>query len=198
MTQSPHLDRQTARSPVPDERASGSCRWSVGHEGRDLTLTFACKGCAHKGPVASSRCLHQALEAVASEQGVDTIVMAGHLETQIQAGGMAVLDRLAALANDLNQLSLRQPPAGSRDCARCGAHPGQLFAGLRTTLLSGPPDFPSALKGALVSVQQASGAPFGAACGRCLGDTSGDLVFIAESFEGLARFIMKQGFQIVV
>lgn len=198
MARSPHLDRQTARSPVHVEQASGGCRWSVGHEGRDLTLTFACKGCAQKGPVASPRCLQQALEALASEQGVDTIVMAGHIETQIQAGGMAVLDKLAILANDLNHLSMRQPPAGSRDCVRCGAHPGQLFNGLRTKLLSDPPEFPSAMKDALAGVHQASGAPFGAACGRCLADTSGDLAFVAESFEGLARFIMKQGFQIVV
>lgn len=198
MARSPHLDKQAARSTVPVDGAAGGCRRSVGHEGRDLTMTFACKGCAQKGTVASPRCLRQALEALASEQGVDTIVMAGHLETQIQAGGMAVLDRLALLANDLDHLSLRQPPAGSRDCARCGAHPGELLAGLRTTLVSDPGEFPSAIKGALAGVQRASGAPFGAACGRCLADTSGDLAFVAESFEGLARFIMKQGFQIVV
>jgi hypothetical protein len=111
---------------------------------------------------------------------------------------MAVLDRLVILANDLNHLSLREPPAGSRDCARCGLYPHQLFTGLREVLLSDLAEFPGALKGGIARLLTAASAPSGAACRQCLNDTGGDLAFAAESFEGLARFIMKQGFQIVV
>jgi len=185
----------------------GGCSRFVGHEGRDLTLTISCRDCGGKGPesgagppnpLSGPQCLRNILEALSAEQGVDAIILAGHLETQIQSGGMVVLERIVVLGNDLNHLSLREPPEGSRDCTRCGLHPHRLFQDLRSVLLSDMADFPGALKGGISRVMAAAASPSGEACARCVGDTSGDLAFAAETFEGLARLLMKQGFQIVV
>jgi hypothetical protein len=129
---------------------------------------------------------------------MDTLILAGHIETQLQTEGMQALERIVALANDLAHLSLREPPAASRDCGRCGIHPQRLFGELRSVLVADMPSFPDALKGGIARVQAAAAAPPDQACARCAGDTSGDIAFTAEAFEGLARFIMKQGFQIVV
>ena len=187
--------------------APGACPRSVGHEGRDITLTLSCKDCAGRSrpdgtvpssPLSDPRCLQNILEALAAEQGMDTLILAGHIETQVQAGGMQALERIVALAGDIAHLSMREPPAGHRDCGRCGLDPQKLFGELRQILLADLPAFPEALKGGLARVNAAASAPPDQACARCAADTSGDIAFTAEAFDGLARFIMKQGFQIVV
>jgi hypothetical protein len=203
-------DRHVDGSPGVDSShaaQSGACARSVGHEGRDLTLTLSCKDCTIKArkdgaglqsPLSDPRCLQNILEALAVEPDVDTLILAGHIETQLRTEGMQALERIAVLASDLAQLSLREPPAGSRDCQRCGIHPQRLFGDLQNALLADMPSFPDALKGGIARIQAAAAAPFDNACARCATDTSGDIAFAAESFEGLARFIMKQGYQIVV
>jgi hypothetical protein len=179
----------------------------VGHEGRDLTLTLSCKDCAMNArpdgaaaasPLSDPRCLRNVLEALATEPGMDTLILAGHIETQLRKEGMEVLEGIVALANDLAHLSLREPPTGSRDCGRCGLHPQKLFGELRGVLVADMAAFPDALKGGISRVQAAASAPPDQSCARCALDTSGDVAFAAEAFEGLARSIMKQGFQIVV
>jgi hypothetical protein len=162
-----------------------------------MVLTLECKGCGGKGPLADGSCMGRALEALAAENAVDTIIISGHLETQLQRPGMAVLERIVALAGDMHQLSLRDPPHGCRDRQRCALRPGELFAGLRACLLSDAASFPSALRDRLARmmalVQSSSQS-----CRPCLDGTAEDLDLLAESFGELARFIMKQGFQIVV
>jgi hypothetical protein len=201
-----HVGGSPGVDPSPS-KTTGSCARSVGHEGRDLTLTLSCKDCSLKArpdgsvpasPLSDPRCLRNLLEALAAEQGMDTLILAGHIETQLQAEGMEALERIVVLANDLAHLALREPPAGSRDCARCGLHPQRLFGELRNVLVADLSAFPEALKGGISRVQAASVAPADRACAQCAQDTSGDIAFTAEAFEGLARFIMKQGFQIVV
>ena len=176
-----------------------ACRRTLVHEGRELTLALSCRDCAGKAQLAQGHCLRGALEALAAEQGADSLVLAGQLETQVRSGGMAVLERLVLLANDLDHLSQREPPPGSRECARCTFAPRALFGGLRGVLLTDPPEFPGALKTGLSGVvASVTSGRSGAGCARCLGDTASDLGFAADSFEELVRLMMKQGFQIVV
>jgi hypothetical protein len=200
-----HVQNSERDGSDADHRPGG-CSRSIGHEGRDLTLTLSCRDCGGKDPdggagppypLSNPKCLRNILEALSAEQGVDTLILAGHIETQIQSAGMAVMEKIVVLGNDLNHLSLRDPPKGSRDCARCGLHPQELFQDLRSVLLSDLADFPKALKGGISRVIAAASSS-DEACARCVGDTSGDLAFAAETFEGLARSLMKQGFQIVV
>ncbi|MEM2868833.1 MAG: hypothetical protein QW379_00210 [Thermoplasmata archaeon] len=173
------------------------CRWSTGNEGRELRLVLSCRECGGPGPLLSPECMKRALEALSSEQGADSIVLSGHLETQIQTGGMAVLQRIVLLASDLHHLSQREPPSGSRDCMRCPFQPCSLFSSLRESLLSDPASLPDILKSALLRLRSFSPAR-GSACDRCAAETSGDLAFVTESYEALVRFMMKKGFQMAV
>ena len=196
---------QAVGSPGAD--AAAGCSRSVGHEGRDLTLTLACKDCARaalvecagpRSPLSDPRCLGDIIEALSAEPDADTLILAGHIETQLRGPGMQALKGIVSLAGDLSHLSSREPPAGRRDCGRCGLEPRKLFGELRRILLADIASFPDALRGGMARVQSAASAPPDQACAGCASDTSGDIAFAAEAFNGLAGFIMKQGFQVVV
>jgi hypothetical protein len=177
--------------------AQAACKYSLGQEGRELVLTLSCKDCPGKGPFSDSACLGRALEALSAESGVDTLIISGHVECQVQPEGMAVLDRLVLLAGDLQQLSLRDPPHGFRDCGRCALRPGELFSSLRSILLADVACFPVALRDRIACLL-GLGQTAGQVCRQCLTATAEDLDLMSQSFEELARYIIKQGFQIVV
>lgn len=177
--------------------AQTACKYSLGQEGRELVLTLSCKDCCGKGPFSDPGCLGKALEALSAENGVDTLIVSGHVECQLQHDGMAVLDRLVLLAGDLHQLSLRDPPHGYRDCGRCALRPKELFSSLRSVLLADVASFPVALRDRIARLL-GLGRDAGEVCRQCLTATAEDLDLMSLSFEELARYIIKQGFQIVV
>ncbi len=185
------------KSSHGQEDETVECRWTTGNEGRELRLVIQCRDCGGRGPLLSQECLKRALEALSSEQGADSIVLSGHLETQIQPGGMAVLQRIVLLASDLHHLSQREPPSGSRECVRCPFQPCSLFSALRERLLTDPAGFADHLKDALVRLRSSSPRP-GSPCAPCVGETAGDISFVTESYESLVRFLMKAGFQMAV
>lgn len=174
-----------------------ACRYGLGQEGRELVLTLSCKECGGKGPFSDPGCLGRALEALSAESGVDSLIVSGHLECQLRPEGMAVLDRMVLLAGDLRQLSLRDPTRGCRDCSRCALRPGELFPSLRAVLLTDVAGFPAALRDRIARLL-AMGQDAGQVCRRCLTATAEDLDMLSRAFEELARYIIKQGFQIVV
>jgi len=182
---------------MANAKENGACRYSLGQEGRELVLTLACKECSGRGPLSDPACLGRALEALAAEDGVDTLIISGHIETQIQLAGMAVLGRLVVLAGDLRQLSMRDPPRDCRDRHRCALRPGELFEALRTSLLSDAASFPAVMRDRIARINGLV-CTAGPACRECHDATGEDLDLIAQSFDELARYIIKQGFQIVV
>jgi hypothetical protein len=177
--------------------AREACKYCLGQEGREMVLTLACKECGGKGPFSDQNCLGRALEALSAESGADALMVSGHVESQLGADGMAVLRRLVLLAGDLRQLSLRDPPRGYRDCSRCPLRPGELFIALRAVLLSDLGGFPSAVRDGIARLL-GTGRSAGEVCRQCLTATAEDLDLVTQSFEELARFTVKQGFQIVV
>lgn len=162
-----------------------------------MVLTLECKECSGKGPLEDAGCMGRALEALAAEKGVDALIISGPRETQLQRPGLAVLERTVELAVDLDQLSLREPPPDGRRCQRCPLRPGELFHSLHAGIMTDPASFPSAIRdriARLVALFPSSGP----SCRQCLEATAEDLDLVCESFVGLARFIVRQGFQIVV
>jgi hypothetical protein len=177
--------------------SKAACRYNLGQEGRQLVLELACRDCGGRGPFSDPACLGRALEALSTEVGVDSLLVSGHVECQLQSEGMALLGRLVILAGELRQLSLRDPPRGSRDCGRCALRPGELFTSLRAVLLADVAGFPAAVRDRIARLL-GTGQTAGPVCRQCLAATAEDLDLITRSFEGLARYIIKQGFQIVV
>jgi len=182
---------------MTNDIAEASCKYSLGQEGRDLVLTLSCKECSGKGPFSDPVCLGRALEALSDQNGVDALIVSGHIESQLQPEGMAVLDRLVILAQDLRQLSLRDPPRCLRECGKCALRPDELFPSLRSVLLADVAAFPGALRDRIARLL-GLGQSAGPACRQCLTATAEDLDLMSQSFEELARYIIKQGFQIVV
>jgi len=162
-----------------------------------MVLILSCRECQGRGPFSDPACLGRALEALSAESGADALLVSGHVESQLGADGMALLRRLVLLASDLRQLSLRDPPRGYRDCSRCPLRPGELFPSLRAVLLSDPGAFPAAVRDAIARLL-GTGRSAGLVCRQCLTATAEDLDLVTRSFEELARFTVKQGFQIVV
>jgi hypothetical protein len=174
-----------------------ACRYGLGQEGRELVLKLDCRECGGRGPFSDPACLGRALEALSAESGADALMVSGHVESQLGAEGMALLRRLVVLAGDLGQLSLRDPPRGYRDCSRCPLRPGELFPSLRAVLLADVAGFPAAVRDRIARLL-GTGRSAGQVCRQCLTATAEDLDLVTQSFEELARFIVKQGFQIVV
>jgi len=167
------------------------CRSTLGHEGKDLKLTLDCLACGGRGPFLDTACMKHALEALSRESGADTLTASGHVEVQLRSGGLAVLERIVSLGNDLDNLSKREPKG--RDCSRCRSNPGALFATLRDSLLADPAAFGDSLRAAMTNAR-----PSGANCDACLSETEYDIGFAADSFGELVRHIVRQGFQIIV
>ena len=174
-----------------------ACNTSLGQEGRQLVLTIRCKECPGRGPFSDPECLGRTLEALSAESGVEALIVSGPIESQLRPEGMAVLDRLVLLAGDLRQLSERDPPRGFRDCGRCALRPGELFSSLRSVLLADAGAFPAAIRDRIARML-GLGQNAGEACRQCLTATAEDLDLMSRSFEELARYIIKQGFQIIV
>ena len=63
--------------------ARTACKYSLGQEGRELVLTLSCKDCLGKGPFSDPSCMGLALEALSTENGVDMLIVSGHVECQL-------------------------------------------------------------------------------------------------------------------
>jgi len=68
---------------------------------------------------------------------------------------------------------------------------------LRSVLLADAAGFPAALRDRIARLL-GLGQNAGEVCRQCLTATAEDLDLLSQSFEELARYIIKQGFQIVV
>ena len=182
---------------MKNDSGQAACKYHLGQEGRQLVLTLECRDCGGRGPFSDPACLGRAMEALSAESGVDTLIASGPLESQLQPEGMALLGRMVVLAADLRQLSLRDPPRPLRECGRCALRPGELFSSLRSVLLADTAGFPAAVRDRIARLL-GYGQTAQEACRRCLTATAEDLDLVTQSFEELARYMIKQGFQIVV
>ena len=178
------------------------CKCEMRHEGSELRRVADCRGCkVGKGELEDAACLAGILEAWTSGIAPDSIVLSGTVERQYSGKALEVLVRMSALMAELDRLSKRGPPQGtSRDvakrCAKCTMAPPKAFGGLGPMLGTDVVGFYKDLRDRAVRI---SDAQFNdEVCAKCLAGTKDDMGFVLDRFEGFLRYVVKEGFSIVL
>ena len=176
-------------------------------------LVMGCKNCDGKGELSYSECLANVLEHYMSEFNIDSVVLSGYMERQYEGSAIRLLERLSGLAETLEQLSARNPVReyfmGSGDgeegkderqkvddpgCAGCALNPQSMFAELREQLMGGISEFYKSFVHQAQQVERGKGKQ----CAQCIFHTGNDIIFLHNQMAELRRFIIYEGFQIVL
>lgn len=179
-----------------------ACKCEMRHEGAELRLVADCRACKEgKGDLEDPACLSGILEAWASGMAPDSIVLSSTVERQYSGKALEVLGRMSGLMTELERLSRRGQPAGmskdaSKRCAKCALAPARVFGDLAARLRKDPVDFYKEFRERAVKV---SDAEFNdEACSKCLASTKDDSGFVLDRFEDFLRYVVKEGFSIVL
>ncbi|MEM3342418.1 MAG: hypothetical protein QW728_06960 [Thermoplasmata archaeon] len=184
------------------------CKYEVGYEARQLKMVMRCKECGGRSSLKDEVCLGAVINALSRETGVDSIILAHFIETQYYEKSIELLKMLVSIANELTQLAGRDPIADAvgagmqvtsdqkRMCERCSLAPPYVFDQLRGVFIYDLVAFYEMLVGKVQEAGNAQGA--GGICGQCVSTTMGDFSYIYEKFEELVKYIVKEGFQIVL
>lgn len=180
-----------------------ACRCEMRHDGSELKLVADCRPCKDgKGDLEDASCLAGILEAWTSGMTPDSIVLSGTVEKQYSGKALEVLSRMAELMAELDRLSRRGPPVGdgakdvAKRCGKCILGPSKVFTDLPPLLRKDIVGFYKEFRDRAVKV---SDAQFNdALCVKCLASTKDDVGFVLDRFEGFLRFVVKEGFSIVL
>jgi len=179
-----------------------ACKCEMRHEGSELRLVADCRACKNgKGDLEDAPCLSGILEAWTSGMAPDSVVLSGTVERQYSGKALEVLSRMSSLMVELDRLSRRDHPSeASKDvakrCVKCALAPSKVFGGLALKLRTDPVDFYKEFRDRAVRV---SDAGFNEeVCAKCLASTKDDCGFVLDRFEGFLRYVVKEGFSIVL
>ena len=179
------------------------CKCEMRHEGAELRLVADCRGCKDgKGDLDDPACFLGILAAWGVGVVPDSIVLSGTVEAQYSGGAKEVFTRLAGLKAELERMSQR-PTAGEKAskeegkrCARCALAPSKVFNDLGQRMGPDMKGFYLLLRERAVKVSDASFNDH--TCNKCLTATKDDMEFVWDRFEGVLRYVIKEGFQVVV
>ena len=167
------------------------------------TLVIDCKDCDRTGILANSECLSNVLGLYMSEYNIDSIVLSGYIERQYSGNTIKLLEMMCSLAEAMDQLGTRNPvkehfldgeKSDDPGCGTCDINPQNVFAQLRTQLVSDISEFYRAFVHFAQSVERGREAR----CSQCLFHTGNDLVYLHNEMDTLRRYIIHEGFGIVL
>lgn len=179
------------------------CKCEMRHEGAELRLVADCRACKEgSGDLDDPACFLSILSAWGEGVAPDSIVLAGTIEAQYSGCAKEVFTRLASLMAELERVSRRQTAGekaskeeGKR-CAKCSMAPAKVFGDLSGKFGPDMKEFYMSLRERAVKVSDASFNDH--TCNKCLTATKDDMGFIWDRFENVLRYIIKEGFQVVV
>lgn len=172
------------------------CKCEIKHEGQELKLVADCRSCEKgKADLDEDVCFGGILEAWGQGLGADTIVLSGTIETQYSGSAVELIDQMSGLLAELHRLSKKRHPK-DKLCERCKVSPSVIFGGLESGLKKDLSDFYMGYRAVATKISDASFHD--RACADCLASTKDDLNFFQARFEDLLRFIIREGFSIVL
>jgi len=192
----------------PGKRA---CEYEVGYEARELKMVAKCKECGGRSTLKEGYCLSGIINSFSKESGVDTIILSHFIETQYNNKAIELIRMMTSLAGELTQLANRDPTQGMDDgmgnpipvspeqrraCEQCRFNPAFLYPSLRDAFVMDIEEFYRRLNDVVMDVGNSAGSV--GICGNCISTTLGDLNYIYDKFEELVRYIVRQGYQIVL
>jgi hypothetical protein len=171
------------------------------HEGAELRLMADCRGCKEgKGDLEDQTCFCGILGAWSSGITPDSIVLSGIVEKQYSGMALEIFSRMSVLLVEIDRLSRREPPiedkSRSKRCQKCDMAPSKVFSDLGPRLGKDMVGFYKEYRDRAVRV---SDAQFNdKVCSKCLDRTKDVMGFVVDRFEDFLRFVVKEGFKIVL
>lgn len=194
--------------PVPGKakgESSGEplCVYDIAYEGRESRFIARCRECGRKASLKEGVCLASAVGALSREFVPDTLVTSHYMETQYSGPAVELLRRMAKFSTDMDHLALRDPAQGAQAgqgerCAACPHNPRAVYPALRQRFGADPVAFFDDFTLRARALRGYAAANAGEPCPSCTGATESEFSLLLDNFEALVRFVMKEGFQIVV
>lgn len=151
-------------------------------------------------------CFSAVVDAFADGMATDIIVLSGRNETCYSGPTVDMVAMVAEMRRGLGRLSNRtlgsedgkgsaRAGAKEKDCDGCPAEPSALLAGLSSGLEKGVGPYYGELRGAAARIEASA---LESACKECARATMDDLHFLAIQYETLVKFVVKEGFSVVL
>lgn len=166
-----------------------------------------CRNCSRgKGSLNDGTCFSAVVDAFADGMATDIIVLSGRNETCYSGPTVEMVAMVAEMRRGLERLSSRmlvtaegkgsaRTGAKDKDCNGCPAEPSTLFARLSSGLAKGVGPYYGELRGAAASIETSA---LVGPCKECAKAAMDDLHFLAIQYETLVKFVVKEGFSVVL
>ncbi|MFH0815645.1 MAG: hypothetical protein V1934_02360 [Methanobacteriota archaeon] len=171
-----------------------SCLVEMRESHGGLSAVFDCKGCARESDLASRVCWRGVTSAIADVSSLDSIVLAGYLETEYAGPGLEAMERLRRIGTAARRLAGRPAPSDSKACAECRLNPSRLFAECSA-------GFSGGVGSGQVAIGRASAAmlrgPPSPSCQSCYNSSEKDLAYLWSEYRASCREILREAYGIV-
>ena len=166
-----------------------------------------CRNCSRgKGSLNDGTCFSAVVDAFADGMATDIIVLSGRNETCYSGPTVEMVAMVAEMRRGLGRLSGRilgtldgkgsaRTVAKDKDCNGCPAEPSTLFAGLSAGLAKGVGPYYGELRGAAARIETSA---LDGPCKECAKAAMDDLHFLVTQYETLVKFVVKEGFSVVL
>jgi len=131
----------------------------------------------------------------------DSVVLSGTVETQYSGKALEVFNKMSSLSSELERLAHRGLPHGAtkdhtKQCTKCNLSPVRMFGGLGPKLGNDIGAFYLEFRDRAVKVSDAE--LHDTICAKCLVLTKDDMGFMLDRLEDFVRFVVKEGFKVVL
>jgi hypothetical protein len=156
--------------------------------------SFDCKGCARESDLSSAACWKGVTSAIAQASSLDSIVLAGHVETEYTGRGLEHLEMMRRASASARGFSSRAAPSDSKACAACALNPSRLFGGCADGLAAGIREGHAAVSKAETALM--AGLP-AKSCEGCVRASEKDVAYLRAEHSAVCRAIMREAYGIV-
>ena len=184
------------------------CNHNIETSTVEMRLVFDCKECPLEANLKNKQCLKGVLSALADNYNADNVVLSDYAELRYSGPSMEMLKTLIDLSNEIDNLSLRNPPRvyfkdikaqGAKEkrraiCNSCKANPQVIFPRLKKMLLEDIEIFYGEFLISSKVVKQTRTPE----CQACVRTTEEALVYIFNLTEKFRAFLYYEGFNVVI
>jgi len=176
------------------EKAEPPCLVEMRESHGRLSAVFDCKGCARESDLSSEACWIGVTGAIADAPSLDSIVLAGHIETEYAGAGLVAMERLRRVGAAARRLAGRAAPSDSKACAGCPFNPSALFVQCSDGFARGVGPGQVAMGRASATLMRGLPAP---SCHSCFSSSEKDLAYLWKEYREACGEILREAYGIV-
>lgn len=191
-----------------DKKTNIICNHNIETSTVEMRLVFDCKECQLRANLKNKQCLKGVLSALADNYNADNVVLSDYAELRYSGPSMKMLKTLIDLSNEIDNLSMRNPPRtyfkdikaqGAKEkrraiCNNCKANPQIIFPRLKKMLLEDIEAFYDEFLISSKAVRKTKASE----CRACVKTTDEALVYIFNLTEKFRAFLYYEGFNVVI